>query len=74
MSSMNECPECTKELSDGVNRCTCGWFNISETKSESPYQCQHRECGVRCKNEGVSSPLVRGNLWYCQKHTSHQKY
>lgn len=68
MLSINSCPDCGNKLSEGRNRCTCGWFNISVPKEEHSYRCQYRENGVRCNNEGTNSPYTRGNHWYCRKH------
>lgn len=69
MNTYFQCPECTKELSSKLKRCACGWGTESEEKSKSPYQCQNVEFGVRCTNEGTSSNRVKGNYWYCKKHS-----
>ncbi len=72
MLSNGQCPECRKILSDGRNRCACGWFVISQAKSESesPYLCQHIEGGIRCKNYGTSSNRIKGNYWLCREHSN----
>lgn len=69
MNAPYQCPDCSKILSDGCNRCTCGWFKISESKPVSQYQCRHIEGGIRCKYEGVSSNQIKNPYWLCYKHS-----
>src|SRR5205085_5907579 len=73
MFSNNQCPECRKILSDGCNRCTCGWFAISQAKPESLYMCQHRDNGVRCEEIGTTSNRIKGNDWLCSEHARDRK-
>lgn len=68
MKKLNQCPDCSKRLSEGMNRCSCGWFVVSETKPKSNYQCRHLESGIRCKQIGTMSKQVKGNSWFCRNH------
>lgn len=74
MSVLFSCPDCFKELSNGHNNCECGWFNISKPSppnEEENYQCRYLESGIRCKNIGTLSRQIKGNFWYCKKHSKY---
>lgn len=73
MLSNSQCPDCKKILSDGRNRCACGWFGVAKSTSVSLYQCQCIEDGVRCEHMGTLSRKIKGNDWYCWKHADSEE-
>lgn len=76
MFASSLCPECEEELSNGRNRCLCGWFNVSKSESfpevdesKSQFRCRGIDKDKRCDKDGTVSRKIKGNYWYCKKHS-----
>ena len=69
MEIINNCPECGKQLSKSISRCSCGWkIPVVKELKVTERRCKHILPEGPCNRVGSIAPHGCGGKWYCGTH------